>query len=625
MEATKKKSFKWLCGALFVLSPINLAMQANSKIKEHRFEKETDHTDENSIGYSDIDVNCNVEVHVNNFVMLHVKNQKVQDITLLREQLEKCNDLGISVGLVLDTEAENLAEVYSDFDFLQAIVKEYKIDLPIYCNINNIMTSKNLNNDQRTTIIEAFIDKATRSDMYIGLYGTDTNLSDCKNYEIFNTADYDCYLVQDNKDITYDGKATIREDLLGRITASLDLSEVIAKKNLNNANKLVLSKCYKVQEGETYHSLGLKFGLSEEDLRSYNDALKKELVVGDEIYIPNLYLTENQTTHEVSYSSDIAIGIDISNYQTNIDWSRVKETSKYVIVEVAKNRSNYIENEGVYLTGAIDQIESVVNNDISLGLYFCITNDMKVSVYEERLENYFKRLEKDLEDRGIELEKENIPVFLDFEVYYPYNDYYKLMETFENVCKNHGFTKVGIYGNKSTLLDISKSMKHDGIDVSLKDTDWFVWMSGGKQYAIDETISAYDVTLEELKKMDSTSTSEFTPVMQQVTNVCTNTGAGNDMNHCDVSYLYDPSIFGDDFYEQIENADDSEPMDGYMESIEIDLNKYNNLSPTLIYNYAVAVANASSGIATLIAVYLAGKKLKLVFSNAKDKVKTLTK
>ncbi|UKI58541.1 MAG: hypothetical protein L6V81_03880 [Clostridium sp.] len=32
---------------------------------------------------------------------------------------------------------------------------------------------------------------------------------------------------------------------------------------------------------------------------------------------------------------------------------------------------------------------------------------------------------------------------------------------------------------------------------------------------------------------------------RQVTNVCTDTGATNSMGHCDVSFLYDESMFSD--------------------------------------------------------------------------------
>ena len=39
-------------------------------------------------------------------------------------------------------------------------------------------------------LIEAFLDKATRSNIYVGLYGTDTNLYDCNEF-ITKISEYD--------------------------------------------------------------------------------------------------------------------------------------------------------------------------------------------------------------------------------------------------------------------------------------------------------------------------------------------------------------------------------------------------------------------------------------------------
>ncbi|WP_348254123.1 hypothetical protein, partial [Salmonella enterica] len=83
--------------------------------------------------------------------------------------------------------------------------------------------------------------------------------------------------------------------------------------------------------------------------------------------------------------------------------------------------------------------------------------------------------------------------------------------------------------------------------ISLKETDWYVWMSGGPQYSSREHTSYDDVTLDELEEVPSVSNDEFITSMRQVTNVCTDTGAANGMQHCDVSYLYDGELFGGEY------------------------------------------------------------------------------
>ena len=559
-------------------------------------ERTTDGTPENTVGYEGYNIRFNTRIHSNNFVVLHVSEKTFNDITGLRDTLNQCKDKKISVSIVLDTKAENLAKMYKDIDFLQAILKQYNIDMPVYCNIDNIMNNKNLNNVEKSALIEAFLDKATRSNIYVGLYGTDTNLYDCNEF-ITKISEYDTFLIQDNETIRYQGTHNITKDLEGNISATIDLSSIVANANLNTSSSLVYSSNYIVAEGETMHSIALKCGLSENDLIKYNGN-KKTVEVGDKILIPNLYMTINEETKEVKYNFAIARGIDISNYQYNIDWERVAQTSDYVIVEVARDDNDYLNNDGYYLDSAIGQIIGTKSQNLDLGLYFCINKDMDASTYEERMESYLTRLDNELRENNINIDKSNIPVFLDFEVYSDINDYYELMQTFEKVCALHGFTKVGIYGNESTLNSICENMqsKHGLV---LKNTDYYVWKAGGPQYSSNESIDP-GVRVEDLVEYRGESTSNFTVDMQQVTNVCNNVGASNGANHCDVSYLYDEEMFGRKYKE-----------DETIEIMEVDLNNYRNVPVNSICSGALntltgltALCYAALGLKTL------GKKLK---------------
>ena len=559
-------------------------------------ERTTDGTPENTVGYEGYNIRFNTRIHSNNFVVLHVSEKTFNDITGLRDTLNQCKDKKISVSIVLDTKAENLAKMYKDIDFLQAILKQYNIDMPVYCNIDNIMNNKNLNNAEKNALIEAFLDKATRSNIYVGLYGTDTNLYDCNEF-ITKISEYDTFLIQDNETIRYQGTHNITKDLEGNISATIDLSSIVANANLNTSSSLVYSSNYIVAEGETMHSIALKCGLSENDLIKYNGN-KKTVEVGDKILIPNLYMTINEETKEVKYNFAIARGIDISNYQYNIDWERVAQTSDYVIVEVARDDNDYLNNDGYYLDSAIGQIIGTKSQNLDLGLYFCINKDMDASTYEERMESYLTRLDNELRENNINIDKSNIPVFLDFEVYSDINDYYELMQTFEKVCALHGFTKVGIYGNESTLNSICENMqsKHGLV---LKNTDYYVWKAGGPQYSSNESIDP-GVRVEDLVEYRGESTSNFTVDMQQVTNVCNNVGASNEANHCDVSYLYDEEMFGHKY-----------KKDETTEIMEVDLNNYRNVPVNSICSGALntltgltALCYAALGLKTL------GKKLK---------------
>ena len=421
----KNSKLRKILNGLYVLTGISAFYKGGLEIleyKSNKVAKSNDKTNENEVGYSDVSTINNTSVHTNNFVILHVN--KKDNIEILKEKIEFCHNNNISIGLVLDTEALNLATIYEDVDFLQAIVKEYKIDLPVYCNIDSIMNSSKLNNAQRAEIMNAFIDKMSRSDMYFGLYGTDSNLFDCSKY-VTAINEYDCYLVEDSDKIKYDGTCSIKKDLKGKITSSLDLSKIINEKGFNTSHELVFSATYTAKENDTYHSLALKYGLSEEDLRTYNNNNDKEdLKEGQIIAIPNLYKSVNTETKEINYNYAIARGIDISDWQDNINWDKVAQTSDFVIVEVARDKANYSTHNGQFIETCTNQIKNTVERDIELGLYFCISKDMKVSEYEIRLERYFNKLDSELKKEKVNLDRENIPVFLDFEVYYEYNDYY---------------------------------------------------------------------------------------------------------------------------------------------------------------------------------------------------------
>lgn len=591
--SNKTKVIGLVLGAAATVNTINDVRQL---ITSSVVARTNDGTEENTIGKEGYNTRFNTTVHSNNFVVLRISEKSFNDITNLRNTLNECKDRNISVCIVLDTKAEDLAKMHKDIDFLQAVVKQYNIDMPIYCNIDNIMNNKNLNNAEKTTLIEAFLDKATRSNMYVGLYGSDTSLTECNLY-ITKIIDYDTFLVEDNESIRYPGSHNITKDLNGVISATIDLSKIVKERNLNNSTSLVYSQGYIVKEGETLHSIALTCGLSENDLKEYNHNIK-EVYVGDIIYIPNLYMTYNKDTNSSTYNYAIARGIDISDYQNNIDWDRVAETSDYVIVEVARDDSNYLENEGYYLSSAIEQVKGTTSKNIDLGLYFCVLKGMDTKTYEQRLDKYLTTLDKEMEEQEVTINKENVPVFVDFEIYTDKNDYYELLQVFKDVCSRHGYSKVGIYGNGSTLNAICTNMlvRHN---TTLKNTDFYVWKAGGPQYSSDEH-NDEGISLDNLKEYRGESTSNFTVDMQQVTNVCKDAGASNSAGHCDVSYLYDEEMFGHK-YSREETT----------EVMEVDLNNYRNVPVHTITSSALNTVSALTALGyAALGLKILAKKLK---------------
>ena len=609
----KKKFFKTVKGIFYSLFGLSGAYKVATGIQEYKSLKVVatqDSTEENTLGYSDIKLLDNRVVHNNNFVIFHIDNNT--NIAMLTNKIEYCNEHNISVGLVLDTDAHDLGTIYKEVDIIQAIVKEYTIDLPVYFNIDGIMNSRELNAVERKEIMTAFSDKMNRSDMYYGFHGTESNLVLCTDY-VMDITPYDCYLVEDNSNLEYKGTAHVRKDLYGNIVSSIDLSEVILGKNLNSGSELVFSSKYEVKEGETFHSLALVHGLSEEDLRNYNNNIKEELVAGDVIVIPNLYATYNTVGGNVTYKNAVSRGIDISNYQENFDWNRIAETSDYVIVQVARDYADY-EEEGTYLDTVGTHVKNTIDHNLDLGLYFCVPEGMKVSYYEERIEKYFDNFDEEMKELGVVINREEVPVFLDFEVYYEYNDYYHLMNLFEAAANRHGFTKVGIYGNANTLSKISSSLIKNDEHIEIKDTNWFVWQAGGPQYSATENTDKVGVTIDTLEEVENSVNEQYTPHVQQVTNVCKDTGASNFYGNCDVNYCYSNDVFGDDNVELDDNI---------VESVVVDIDQYKGLNPQQIADQ-VANTFVLAGFIVL-SISIIRKAIVVKIQKKKEKVKTLEK
>lgn len=593
-ESKKKIKNKVILYTVGGVLTANLVKDIVLGIKDSSIRGKSDASHENSVGYENINTRFNTKVHVNNFVVLHIKRKEYNDITALTNKLNKCKNEGISVSLVFECDADTLGEMYMDTDYLESILKRFDIDMPIYFDIDKIMSNKKLNNTMKKEIIESFLNKIDNSSYKIGIYGSDTNLNDLNNH-LVDITNRSVFLVRDSEEVKYIGNIDITKSLSGNITASKNLSMVTDSNVI-----LPCSAMYIVGENETLHSIALKCGLSEEDLMKYNNV--KEVSVGDSLYIPNLYEVIDSNKDLVSYNFGVRKGIDISDYQDTISWDRVSETSDYVIVEVARIKSD------TYLDTASEHIQNVITNNIDLGLYMCLGGKEETSIVLERISNYLDRLDSELKSKNINIDKSKTPIFIDFEVDSSDTNYYDIAQGFKELCNNHGFMNVGIYGNYSTLDSISKSFKRNGN--SLKDNDFYIWAAGGPNYKDESKWINKGFKLSELEEVTETSNNDYTISMQQVTNVCTDTGATNSMGHCDVSFLYDESMFSDN--SEVEDKEE------YTEYLEVDLNKYKNVPyETIIHGVQNSLTFFTALGYSVLFLKIVGKKLILSIKKRK--------
>lgn len=589
------------------------ALKVGARIDNLLGKKKANGFAENKAGYEDISVKYNKQVTADDFVVLHVENSPLFDVSYLEAKIKKCLDEDISVGLVLDTKAKSLDQIYHDFDFIEAIMTKYKIDFPIYLNIEGIVNNKKLNQPMKEAIIDSFLNKAEESKMYVGIYGSDTTLTLCNEY-VYNLNDYDCFLVQDKEDIEYPGTYHVVKDGDGDITSSTNLAEIIEDNNLNKASNFVLSSPVLINDKDEVLTYAIKSGLGVDELKKYNKGLTDSK---DILFIPNIFSQELKNSYSNSRENnadEIARGIDISNFQSTIDWREVSENMDFVIVEVARGSG--------YLSSAKTQIKETLNHSLSLGIYFLIDKEMDAKTYETRINTYLDKLDGELSDeiKNHTYNAQDIPVFLDFEAYTEANDYYALMDVFRKSCISHGYKKVGIYGNKSTLSGVVKQVnKYLQENTSYEDIeDWgfYVWEAGGKFYSAREKTHQDDITLDKLKPEENNSrysngTYLYTPDILQATNVCTDTGAYNSLNHCDVSFLYDLDLFGENNKQDEDNI--LRDIDLGTERI-INLDKYPNL-PT--YQILCNLDYLLTGVYTGFMIKVVGR---LLIIKLKDEV-----
>ncbi len=593
------------------------ALRTGAKIDSLLGKKKGNGWTENKVGYENISVRYNKQVNSDNFVVLHVENRTLFDVSYLEAKLKKCLEEDISVGLVLDTNAESLDQIYYDFDFIEAIMTKYKIDFPIYLNIEGIINNEKLNLSVKAAIIEAFVSKAEESKMYIGIYGSDTTLTLCDQY-VYDLSLYDCFLIQDKDDIEYTGTYHVIKDIDGVITASPNLAEIIEDKELNKADNFVFSSPVTISDSDEIFTYAVESGLSVEELKKYNKRLTDSK---DILYIPNIFnssLNVNHSKNTENSRNEIARGIDISNYQTTIDWQEVAKKMDFVIVEVARGSG--------YLSSAKTQIKEALEHNLSIGIYFLIDKEMNAKTYKTRINNYLDKLDDELSDeiKNHTYNAQDIPVFLDIEKYTADNNYYEILKVFKESCLNHGYDKFGIYGNRSTLISIVKQVNEslkdeEGIE-SIENWGFYIWESGGRFYSGREGTHKDDITLDELKPEENQSrysdgTYLYTPDILQATNVCTDTGAYNSLNHCDVSFLYDLDLFSEN--NKQDEDDILRDIDLGTERI-INLDKYPNLPA---YQILCNLDYLLTGVYTGFAIKVIGRLLIIKLKDEALKLK----
>ena len=135
-----------------------------------------------------------------------------------RDNLEGANKAGIPVGVYFYTQAVSEKEAEKEADFVHSIIKKYDIDLPVIIdfeypidsdgNATGRLTDAQLDADESTDIINAFLTKIEKKGYCSGVYASSSVLANRINMDELNKSSI-IWVADYNSRVTYDVDYTV--------------------------------------------------------------------------------------------------------------------------------------------------------------------------------------------------------------------------------------------------------------------------------------------------------------------------------------------------------------------------------------------------------------------------------
>ena len=181
--------------------------------------------EENKIGH--IDIQKPKDIPSTDFIYYNVGNHEKIGVSRQEELLAQCKEKDISRGIIINSDASTRYEIYEDVEYTKSVIENSDIDLPVYFDINNIIENDDLSMTDKSALISEYLNLIKKNNIYVGVYGTSTNLNTLNQYGISISNTIDAFIKEDG--ITqYNGMSSIKEDIDGNITSTCDIV-----KNLN--------------------------------------------------------------------------------------------------------------------------------------------------------------------------------------------------------------------------------------------------------------------------------------------------------------------------------------------------------------------------------------------------------
>ena len=436
---------------------------------------------ENKIGY--IDKNPS-KIEESEFAIYNVGNHKKVGIKNQDKLLKNCEKKEISTGVIIDSDATSLIDIYEDVEFTKSIVEQYTIDMPIYFSVEKIMMNDDISMTTKAEYIKEFLELIEKNNIYVGLYGTSTNLSKLNIYGLPLSNNYDCFVVEDGK-TKYTGLSTIRQDEDGNVYSTFeseeyndDITNLIKQNKLNDSTRLKQNEYYIVDEDNSIEQIAIINNLSINDLLTFNNLSKKDIKNGTIIRIPNKIQDNKKLVYPNLIRKKQALyrGIDISHHQqldSNITFKKLSNYLDFVILKIGEQENDVFKIDSKFY----EFYNDCYQNNIPIGGYY-VTNATTKSEAIKEANSVIEQIN--------EL-KMTFPIFIDFEntkdtiyekEFFQLTKNESLKEVFNELNKifEENDKRFGIYSNLSTYSIIEK-------EVGLQELNKYqIWLSNPREY-----------------------------------------------------------------------------------------------------------------------------------------------
>lgn len=338
------------------------------------------------------------------FVLIEVNSWKKGISERSIENIKKCNEKGVPCGILLNSDATTEKEATADAACILALTEDDKIECPIYYNIDGIVGK--VPDEKLIEICTAFYEMCRGASVGIGA-----------------------------KEDTLD---KIKEDLPNE----LKLMAISDGKEINNSEDY--SICYFERVGKYF---------SEE---AYGKEVEKQQ--NNSVYINEEVTSSKETQTAIK-------GIDVSQYQGDIDWEKVKEEGvNYAIIRFTAF-SGFHENGNLNIDDKFyENVAECTRLGIPYGIY-CYTKAESEAEAKAEASALIKRLKGTGIDKNLDL-----PIYYDIEMKKHFDNPELSANLAKAFCKEideAGYSS-GIYASYSLLKDMVN------VDPTLKDYEKWV-------------------------------------------------------------------------------------------------------------------------------------------------------